>query len=63
MFVLRYIRTAINFHMLYIQPMLGLFLISIGLWGFYVPDEGTCSNLKIELCAVSTIDILKPAIF
>ncbi|EAB5610780.1 hypothetical protein ECA96_23945 [Salmonella enterica subsp. enterica] len=63
MVVFKYIRAAINFYLLYIQPMLGLFLISIGLWGFYAPDEGTCTNLNIELCAVSAIDILKPAIF
>ncbi len=31
--------------------------------GFYAPDEGTCTNLNIELCAVSAIDVLKPAIF
>nr|WP_246863329.1 hypothetical protein [Escherichia coli]UPG28623.1 hypothetical protein J4W10_000070 [Escherichia coli] len=40
-----------------------MFLIGIGLWGFYAPDEGTCTNLNIELCAVSAIDVLKPAIF
>ncbi|HFW3409442.1 TPA: hypothetical protein ACIBHE_003574 [Salmonella enterica subsp. enterica serovar Chailey] len=63
MCVFKYIRAAINFYLLYIQPMLGLFLISIGLWGFYAPDEGTCTSLNIELCAVSAIDVLKPAIF
>ncbi len=63
MFIFRYIKTLINIYLLYIQPILGMFLIGIGLWGFYAPDEGTCTNLNIELCAVSAIDVLKPAIF
>lgn len=63
MFIIRYIKALINFYLLYIQPILGVFLISAGLWGFYAPDEGTCTNLNIELCAVSAIDILMPAIF
>ncbi|HBA8604301.1 TPA: hypothetical protein J1145_004126 [Escherichia coli] len=63
MFVFKIIRAAINFYPLYIQPMLGLFLISTGLWGFYAPYEGDCTNLNLELCTVSAIDVLKPAIF
>ncbi len=42
MFIFRYIKTLINIYLLYIQPILGMFLIGIGLWGFYAPDEGTC---------------------
>ncbi|HHI5966340.1 TPA: hypothetical protein ACWZIC_004551 [Escherichia coli] len=63
MFIFRYIKALINIYLLYIQPILGMFLIGIGLWRFYAPDEGTCTNLNIELCAVSAIDVLKPAIF
>lgn len=40
MFIFRYIKTLINIYLLYIQPILGMFLIGIGLWGFYAPDEG-----------------------
>ncbi len=39
MFIFRYIKTLINIYLLYIQPILGMFLIGIGLWGFYAPDE------------------------
>lgn len=60
MFILRYIKALINFYLLYIQPILGVLLISMGLWGFYAPDEGTCTNINIELCAVSAIDIIEP---
>ncbi len=38
MFIFRYIKTLINIYLLYIQPILGMFLIGIGLWGFYAPD-------------------------
>ncbi len=33
MFIFRYIKTLINIYLLYIQPILGMFLIGIGLWG------------------------------
>ncbi|HBX3183409.1 hypothetical protein HC634_22040 [Escherichia coli] len=63
MIIFRYIKNIFNFYLLYIQPILGLYLVSIGLWMFFVADEKNCTETSIELCAVSTIDILKPAIF
>lgn len=40
-----------------------MFFIGIGLWGFYVFDEGICINFNIELCVVLVIDVLKFVIF
>ena len=53
MFTCRYIRNLLNVYLLYIQPIIGLYLVSIGLWMFYAPDEQTCTEISIGLCTVS----------
>ncbi len=62
MFIFRYIKTLINIYLLYIQPILGMFLIGIGLWGsMHLMRELVL--ISILSYAVSAIDVLKPAIF
>ena len=63
MFTCRYIINLLNVYLLYIQPIIGLYLVSIGLWMFYAPDEQTCTEISIGLCTVSAIEILKPVVF
>ncbi len=63
MFIFRYIKTLLISTCYTSNRYWGMLLIGIGLWGFYATDEGTCTNLNIELCAASAIDVLKPAIF
>lgn len=60
MFILRLIRTAFKFYMLYIQPLLGLYLVGSGLWSLYFPDASICTE---SICTTSLIDTIRPSLY
>lgn len=63
MFILKSIKATFKFYMLYIQPLLGLYLVCSGLWMLYYPDASICTETSIELCTTSLIDTIRPSLY
>ncbi len=63
MSIFKYIRAAFKFYMLYIQPLLGFYLICSGLWIFNSPVESACISNNLESCTNSATVIMKASIY
>lgn len=53
--LIKIIKSVFNFYMLYVQPLLGLFLVGYSVWRF----SGICTADKVIVCDTSVL--LEPA--
>lgn len=63
MFIFRCIKVVFKFYMLYIQPLVGFYLICGGLWALHSPAESTCVANTLESCTTSASEIVRAGLY